>query len=176
MTASTAIRDVGRIYLIDGYDGNESWFWAASFQLTGRKSYDGPLRSRKRRRRSGPSMRRGRELILRARRSPSGWAVHSNAGSSRCAMRILAFFNKNEPARDKFENGYGKIRQLYELLEPDDFLMPRPVKRDHHISSAERPGWLALAVLLAVQQSYSAKYGKITEIITLPALAAYECR
>ena len=39
-------------------------------------------------------------------------------------MRILAFFNKTEPARDKFENGYGKIRQLYELLEPDDFLMP----------------------------------------------------
>jgi type I restriction enzyme R subunit len=39
-------------------------------------------------------------------------------------MRILAFFNKIEPARDKFENGYAKIRQLYELLEPDDFLMP----------------------------------------------------
>lgn len=39
-------------------------------------------------------------------------------------MRILAFLNYNEPARDKFENGYGKIRQIYELLEPDDFLMP----------------------------------------------------
>ena len=45
-------------------------------------------------------------------------------GSHSSLMRILAFFNKNEPARDKFENGYGKIRQLYELLEPDDFLMP----------------------------------------------------
>jgi type I restriction enzyme, R subunit len=45
-------------------------------------------------------------------------------GSHTELMRIMAFFNKNEPARDKFENGYGKIRQLYELLEPDDFLMP----------------------------------------------------
>jgi type I restriction enzyme R subunit len=45
-------------------------------------------------------------------------------GSHSELMRILAFFNKNEPARDKFENGYSKIRQLYELLEPDDFLMP----------------------------------------------------
>lgn len=45
-------------------------------------------------------------------------------GSHSQLMRILAFFNTNEPARDKFENGYGKIRQLYELLEPDDFLMP----------------------------------------------------
>jgi hypothetical protein len=32
-------RDVGRIYLIDGYDANEAWFWGVSFQLTGRKSY-----------------------------------------------------------------------------------------------------------------------------------------
>ena len=31
--------DVGRIYLVDGYDGNEIWFWGVSFQLTGRKSY-----------------------------------------------------------------------------------------------------------------------------------------
>ena len=45
-------------------------------------------------------------------------------GSHASLMRILAFFNKNEPACDKFENGYGKIRQLYEVLEPDDFLMP----------------------------------------------------
>jgi len=45
-------------------------------------------------------------------------------GSHGSIIRILAFFNKNEPARDKFENGYGKIRQIYELLEPDDFLMP----------------------------------------------------
>lgn len=45
-------------------------------------------------------------------------------GSHSSLMRILKFFNKNEPACDKFENGYGKIRQLYELLEPDDFLMP----------------------------------------------------
>ncbi len=49
---------------------------------------------------------------------------HEKGGSHASIMRILAFFNKNEPARDKFENGYGKIRQLYELLEPDDFLMP----------------------------------------------------
>jgi hypothetical protein len=32
-------RDVGRIYLIDGYDGSEVWFWGVSFQLRGRKSY-----------------------------------------------------------------------------------------------------------------------------------------
>jgi len=49
---------------------------------------------------------------------------HEKGGSHASIMRILAFFNKNEPARDKFENGYRKIRQLYELLEPDDFLMP----------------------------------------------------
>ena len=49
---------------------------------------------------------------------------YDKGGAHPSLMRILAFFNKNEPARDKFENGYGKIRQLYELLEPDDFLMP----------------------------------------------------
>jgi type I restriction enzyme R subunit len=49
---------------------------------------------------------------------------HERSGSHSSVMRILAFFNKNEPARDKFENGYTKIRQLYELLEPDDFLIP----------------------------------------------------
>jgi hypothetical protein len=32
-------RDVGRIYLVDGYGGTEKWFWGVSFQLTGRKSY-----------------------------------------------------------------------------------------------------------------------------------------
>jgi hypothetical protein len=32
-------REVGRIYLVDGYDGKETWFWSVSFQLTGRKSY-----------------------------------------------------------------------------------------------------------------------------------------
>jgi hypothetical protein len=31
--------DVGRIYLVDSYGGNETWFWGVSFQLTGRKSY-----------------------------------------------------------------------------------------------------------------------------------------
>ncbi|MFP4492954.1 MAG: UvrB domain 3-containing protein, partial [Puniceicoccaceae bacterium] len=46
------------------------------------------------------------------------------SGTHASVMRILKFFNDNEPARDKFENGYMKIRQLYELLEPDDFLMP----------------------------------------------------
>jgi type I restriction enzyme R subunit len=49
---------------------------------------------------------------------------YERGGSHSQLMRILTFFNKNEPARDKFENGYGKIRQIYELLEPDDFLMP----------------------------------------------------
>lgn len=49
---------------------------------------------------------------------------YEKGGSHTSLMLILAFFNKNEPARDKFENGYGKMRQLYELLEPDDFLMP----------------------------------------------------
>ena len=49
---------------------------------------------------------------------------YEKGGSHSSLTRILTFFNKNEPARDKFENGYGKIRQLYELLEPDDFLMP----------------------------------------------------
>jgi type I restriction enzyme R subunit len=49
---------------------------------------------------------------------------YEKGGSHASLMRILAFFNKNEPARDKFENGYRKIRQLFELLEPDDFLMP----------------------------------------------------
>lgn len=49
---------------------------------------------------------------------------HERSGSYETLMGILAFFNENEPARDKFENGYTKIRQLYELLEPDDFLMP----------------------------------------------------
>jgi type I restriction enzyme R subunit len=48
---------------------------------------------------------------------------YERGGSHSQLMRILAFFNKNEPARDKFENGYAKIRQLYELLEPDDFLI-----------------------------------------------------
>ena len=32
-------RDVGRVYLVDGYGGKETWFWGVSFQLTGRKSY-----------------------------------------------------------------------------------------------------------------------------------------
>jgi hypothetical protein len=32
-------REVGRIYLVDGYGGNETWFWGVSFQVTGRKSY-----------------------------------------------------------------------------------------------------------------------------------------
>jgi len=35
-------RDVGRIYLVDAYGGNETWFWGVSFQLTGRKSYGHP--------------------------------------------------------------------------------------------------------------------------------------
>jgi type I restriction enzyme R subunit len=49
---------------------------------------------------------------------------YERSGSHPSLMRILAFFNKNEPARDTFENGYGQVRTLYELLEPDDFLVP----------------------------------------------------
>lgn len=47
-----------------------------------------------------------------------------HSGSHASLQRILAFFNQNEPARDKFENGYNQLRTLYELLEPDEFLMP----------------------------------------------------
>ena len=32
-------RDVGRIYLVDAYGGQEIWCWGMSFMLTGRKSY-----------------------------------------------------------------------------------------------------------------------------------------
>jgi hypothetical protein len=32
-------RCIGRIYPIDRFGGNETWFWGVSFQLTGRKSY-----------------------------------------------------------------------------------------------------------------------------------------
>jgi hypothetical protein len=34
-----AERQIGRVYLVDGYGGKETWFWGVSFQLTGRKSY-----------------------------------------------------------------------------------------------------------------------------------------
>src|SRR5205823_6490228 len=49
---------------------------------------------------------------------------HERSGSHESLVRVLTFFHKNEPARDKFENGYYHLRTLYELLEPDDFLMP----------------------------------------------------
>lgn len=32
-------REIGRIYLVDGCDGKESWFWGVSFQVTKRNSY-----------------------------------------------------------------------------------------------------------------------------------------
>jgi hypothetical protein len=32
-------REIGRVYLVDGYGGKETWFWGVSFQLTNRKSY-----------------------------------------------------------------------------------------------------------------------------------------
>ena len=32
-------RCVGRIYPVDSFGGNETWFWGVSFQLTNRKSY-----------------------------------------------------------------------------------------------------------------------------------------
>ena len=49
---------------------------------------------------------------------------HERSGSHESLMRVMTFFHKNEPARDKFENGYYHVRTLYELLEPDDYLMP----------------------------------------------------
>ncbi|HEY7153839.1 MAG TPA: type I restriction endonuclease subunit R [Gemmataceae bacterium] len=49
---------------------------------------------------------------------------HERGGSHASLLRVLAFFHQNEPARDKFENGYQQLRTLYELLEPDDYLMP----------------------------------------------------
>lgn len=49
---------------------------------------------------------------------------HDRSGAHESLVRVLTFFHKNEPARDKFENGYNQVRALYELLEPDDFLMP----------------------------------------------------
>jgi hypothetical protein len=32
-------RDVGRVYLVDGYGGNETCFWGVSFQIIKRMSY-----------------------------------------------------------------------------------------------------------------------------------------
>jgi hypothetical protein len=32
-------RELGRIYLVDGDGGNDTWFWGVSFQITKRKSY-----------------------------------------------------------------------------------------------------------------------------------------
>jgi hypothetical protein len=32
-------REVGRVYLVDGYGGHDAWFWGVSFQVTKRKSY-----------------------------------------------------------------------------------------------------------------------------------------
>jgi hypothetical protein len=26
-------REIGRIYLVDGHDGNQTWFWGVSFQV-----------------------------------------------------------------------------------------------------------------------------------------------
>lgn len=49
---------------------------------------------------------------------------HERSGSHGSLVRILAFFNQTEPARDKFESGYNQLRTLYELLEPDEYLMP----------------------------------------------------
>ncbi len=49
---------------------------------------------------------------------------HERSGAHAALVRVLAFFHRNEPARDKFENSYHQLRTLYELLEPDDFLMP----------------------------------------------------
>ena len=48
---------------------------------------------------------------------------YERSGTHASVMRILTFFNEDEPARDRFENAYQRLRQLYELLEPDYFLM-----------------------------------------------------
>jgi hypothetical protein len=53
-------RAVGRIYLVDGYGGHETWFWGVGFQLTGRKSYGHMPSFDEARGRSGPSIRAGR--------------------------------------------------------------------------------------------------------------------
>jgi hypothetical protein len=34
-----AERELGRIYLVDGYGDRETWFWGVSFQVARRKSY-----------------------------------------------------------------------------------------------------------------------------------------
>lgn len=49
---------------------------------------------------------------------------HERDGSHAALMKVLTFFHHNEPARDKFENGYHQLRTLYEVLAPDDYLMP----------------------------------------------------
>jgi hypothetical protein len=32
-------RDIGRVYLVDGFGGTETWFWGVAFHVTKRKSY-----------------------------------------------------------------------------------------------------------------------------------------
>jgi type I restriction enzyme, R subunit len=49
---------------------------------------------------------------------------YQKGGSHDELMKILGFFNQNEPARDKFESGYKRLCQIYEVLSPDDYLMP----------------------------------------------------
>jgi hypothetical protein len=33
-------RELGRIYLVEGCGGNDTWFWGVSFRVTKRKSYE----------------------------------------------------------------------------------------------------------------------------------------
>jgi hypothetical protein len=44
-TSSTAIARVGRIYLVQKFRDQETWFWGGSFDFTGHKSY-GRMNSR----------------------------------------------------------------------------------------------------------------------------------
>jgi type I restriction enzyme R subunit len=45
-------------------------------------------------------------------------------GSYDSLIKALKFLNQDEPAREKFETGYRRVRVLYETLQPDEFLVP----------------------------------------------------
>jgi type I restriction enzyme R subunit len=44
------------------------------------------------------------------------------SGSHESLMKALTFLNQDEPARDKFEEGYKNVRILYEAVQPDPSL------------------------------------------------------
>ena len=61
-------------------------------------------------------------------------------------MAILAWFNLNEPKREKFELGYRNLSLLWETLHPDKFLV------DHEPSYL----WLTRLWLYYVKSFYPA--------------------